>query len=576
MRIYVDGKEAVLKEGSSFEYVRENPLFTEAEGYSLEIEFPLKDQPENILIFGALHVQGVDIIGSTLPCEIDTGILRKTGILAVTSVSEVEIKCQFLEGTSMQNYLNGLPDSYICDLDYSAYDGTGGAASVEAVNGSGWTDVTVYDKEADGWLTSRHVYLWKLIDMVFDIIGWTVDKSVLMGIPMFPYIVVANVRKHNAGQFRRLGYSLPVWTVKEFLSNISLFFGCTFSVDAQAKKVAFVALRDLQDTLGPELEIHPVDSFTVDVGSGEETAYRGNRKFKLPDVCNPDGRNVCGWAVDGSASISGTAVTLDEFVENAMYGLDGPQYDGDTATHSKGNDPTLLYHVWRDNVAIGFAIVTGSESIYEEGHESEPPEYVWQTFDMINQYGGDTEGEELKIAPCDLQSVRVVYDDRRAPIMDIPEDLEQKFGVDGAVKDIIAAGQKKVEDSYYKYIWMVIKKGNAAGNTNAGRDLNTRKWEPVSTMRGLTFEDFRVCHKDFDEHDYTLSPNCEDVRRINPLPPVDETKLYRYNFLGTDIPDVRRIFRINGQRFACLRITAHFTTQGMSELLEGEFYRIID
>ena len=61
MKIIVDGKEAVLKAGSSFEYISENPLFTEAEGYSLEIEFPLKDCPENILIFGALHVQGVDI-----------------------------------------------------------------------------------------------------------------------------------------------------------------------------------------------------------------------------------------------------------------------------------------------------------------------------------------------------------------------------------------------------------------------------------------------------------------------------------------------------------------------------------
>ena len=72
MKIIVDGKQAVMKEGSSFEYHSENPLFTEAEDYSFDIEFPMKDCPENILIFGALHVKGVDISTVTFPCEIIT------------------------------------------------------------------------------------------------------------------------------------------------------------------------------------------------------------------------------------------------------------------------------------------------------------------------------------------------------------------------------------------------------------------------------------------------------------------------------------------------------------------------
>ena len=38
MKIIVDGKEAVLKEGSSFEYHMENPMLTEAEDYTMEME----------------------------------------------------------------------------------------------------------------------------------------------------------------------------------------------------------------------------------------------------------------------------------------------------------------------------------------------------------------------------------------------------------------------------------------------------------------------------------------------------------------------------------------------------------
>ena len=35
MKILVNGREAVLKANASFEYVSENPLFTEAEDYTI-------------------------------------------------------------------------------------------------------------------------------------------------------------------------------------------------------------------------------------------------------------------------------------------------------------------------------------------------------------------------------------------------------------------------------------------------------------------------------------------------------------------------------------------------------------
>ncbi len=576
MKIIVNGKEAVLRSDISFEYNSENPLFNEAEGYSLDITFPLKDSPQNILIFGPLHIKGVDIPDEPYECEIIAGSFHKAGILTIIGVDERDVQCQFLEGKSAQNFRNELPDVYISDLDYSAYDGTGGASSVSAVNGSGWTTITVYDKKNNAWLDSRHIYLWKLIDLVFDIIGWSVDKTVLSSIPMFQYLVVTNVREHLSGQYRRLGYSLPVWTIRKFIQNICYFFGCTYDLDDNAKSVKFVALSNWESQFGADYYISTIDSFTVDDASEEDGKWRGSRVFKLPDVCNPDGRNICAWALR-SSSITTMAIRLDDFIENALYGLNGPTYSGDTATHSKGNDQTLIHAIYRNNVLLGHAIVTGSEDKYDEGVESGPPTWVWQTFDMINQYGGSIDGEELKIAPCDLQSVVINHTVRRAPIMDIPEDLEYKFGDDGPVREVIASGQKKVEESYYKNLWLVIKKGNAAGNTTSGRDLNTRKWEPVGTYRKLASDSAAtLCHKDFDEHDYTLSPSAADIATLNTLEKVDETKLYRYKFLSSTLPDVKRTFVIKGKRYVCQKLTVHFTDKGMSELIEGEFYRIID
>ena len=54
MILTINGKQAALKKGSSIEYVSENRIFTDADDYSMEIELPLADCPQNIAIFGMM------------------------------------------------------------------------------------------------------------------------------------------------------------------------------------------------------------------------------------------------------------------------------------------------------------------------------------------------------------------------------------------------------------------------------------------------------------------------------------------------------------------------------------------
>ena len=56
----IDGAQVALKKGSSIEYVSENRIFTDADDYSLEIELPLADCPQNIAIFGLLTRKDID------------------------------------------------------------------------------------------------------------------------------------------------------------------------------------------------------------------------------------------------------------------------------------------------------------------------------------------------------------------------------------------------------------------------------------------------------------------------------------------------------------------------------------
>jgi hypothetical protein len=57
---------------------------------------------------------------------------------------------------------------------------------------------------------------------------------------------------------------------------------------------------------------------------------------------------------------------------------------------------------------------------------------------------------------------------------------------------------------------------------------------------------------------------------------IASNKKYKFSFLAKDIPNVRSLFIIHGQRYICEKITANFTENGMSELMKGEFWLVED
>ena len=110
MEITINGQQAYLKKNTSFEYISENPLFTGSDSYTLSITFPLKDCPQNIAIFGHLHRQDVEKNKVVFDCDIRDKAFFKSGSIIVTQISEVEVKTQFLEGRSVQNFDNSFDE----------------------------------------------------------------------------------------------------------------------------------------------------------------------------------------------------------------------------------------------------------------------------------------------------------------------------------------------------------------------------------------------------------------------------------------------------------------------------------
>lgn len=71
-----------------------------------------------------------------------------------------------------------------------------------------------------------------------------------------------------------------------------------------------------------------------------------------------------------------------------------------------------------------------------------------------------------------------------------------------------------------------------------------------------------------------INDNLSNPHRI--VHKIDPKKKTTFKFLSDNIPDVRAPFYIKGKRYVCEKITATFTENGMSQLLKGIFYPIVD
>lgn len=105
--IKINGQQAVLKTGTQIKFTRENPFFSEAGDYTLDVTFPLAGCKENQRIFGAVHRHEASrkaLLKRSFTFALTAGTFTLSGRAAVTSVSQEEIKLQLLAGKSAFNF----------------------------------------------------------------------------------------------------------------------------------------------------------------------------------------------------------------------------------------------------------------------------------------------------------------------------------------------------------------------------------------------------------------------------------------------------------------------------------------
>lgn len=116
MKITIDGKTAVLKKGTSFDFIAENRSFAGSDSYTLSITFPLCGCAENIAIFGNINRTDIDKSKVVFDCEIFDINFYSAGIITIVEISDTEVKTQFLEGRSDQNFDDTFDEIYTTSL----------------------------------------------------------------------------------------------------------------------------------------------------------------------------------------------------------------------------------------------------------------------------------------------------------------------------------------------------------------------------------------------------------------------------------------------------------------------------
>lgn len=106
LQLFIDQKPVTMQEGTKFRLTRENPLFTNAGDFTLEISVPLAKCPENQAIFGVLHRPEMGKsgwIGRRLPFRLVALPLEMEGTMLVLGVTDEDVKVQLLGGRSALN-----------------------------------------------------------------------------------------------------------------------------------------------------------------------------------------------------------------------------------------------------------------------------------------------------------------------------------------------------------------------------------------------------------------------------------------------------------------------------------------
>lgn len=599
IKLIIDGKEAVIKAGTSFKLTRMNPYFEDQGDFTFEVQLPLDGCAENLAIFGALHRAEVGLAGwanKELPMHLIAPPVNVVGVAKVMTVSEAEVKVQLLAGKSAVNDFGKDAegkDLYIDELDLGL--------SLDNTNTPvGYQDpydvkkkhlyVTFPVKDSTGMIVNYPLWTWHLSGTV-----WIRDYCTYKNYAVQPYlatVINSIIRKlgywqllnvfnsswlkdvfvANNVQTNNVDDILPHWTVAEFFTELRNAFGVYLDVGESVKSVNLVSLSShYSGSAGVVLE-EVLDELTADIDHDEnaKTTKEGNTEYEL-------------------GSISGVLRLPDEVWQNAIiktFSDDGllRRWIGENIREEEKSSSKWLFVDLNLNRTYAYLKSAKDGKFYLAQVDAFPPlirngaYYKAATNREINT--------KLRIVP-----LQMTYQNFKCEPYNL--NLDQLIGI-----PILMSYADSVVPDKQTYSVNGAINGNSESTTNETNKLDklyvafnsNAAWEksgevfPYKVPLGInylpTYDGFYL--------PLTLKTNIRQPFSLRPS--LNETACVGYNlefmdriktaverqFLFLDDVDVdpTASYVIKGKRYACHKIELTIDTNGVQPLKRGYFYEI--
>ena len=318
IKLIIDGKEAVIKAGTSFKLTRMNPYFEDQGDFTFEVQLPLDGCAENLAIFGALHRAEVGLAGwanKELPMHLIAPPVNVVGVAKVMTVSEAEVKVQLLAGKSAVNDFGKDAegkDLYIDELDLGLkldntntpvghqepYDRDHLFVTFPVRDGNGmivnyplwsfYVGPTDWERQACKYQNyAVQPYLATVINQIFKKLGYVQILNVFNLSWLKDVFVANNVQTNNVDDI------LPHWTVEEFFTELRNAFGVYLEVkrgtDVLGQSWEYVNLVSLTSHYsgGADVVLEQVtDELTADIDHDEsaKTTKEGNTDYEHESI----------------------------------------------------------------------------------------------------------------------------------------------------------------------------------------------------------------------------------------------------------------------------------------------------
>ena len=616
MQIYVNNQRAALKKGTSFEYVSENRMFSGSDGYTLTITFPLRGCPQNIEIFG--HINRADVIAQKVifDCEIRDKGFYKFGSITITEISEVEVKTQFLEGRSEQNFDKTFDKVYINELDLGSASGCNDSTPPNAwdpfINGMKcvalpWVndasgniqnlcDYHPEERNSDGTIKSRAYWSWNsecrgrswqpyllyITKKICEAVGYSYDFSKWEDKEEYKYLLICNCLPWawDTGDFAR---ALPHWTVAEYFEKLELFLGGEFTLNHRGKSVDFEFTNTVLNDTKPIVLDNIVDEHSTEVTVEDDRCDYMEAKNLVYKECDHEMWKFysCDWFIKARKAGAVKYASMRELL-SANRGL--ATWNGSTQRGS--NRDKVLY---AEDVDAYFIIRSLSKTLVEERKGWMPNRYSYKMeLRPINLFGGrivddsdDAEQVEIEFVPAWIDETedkygRVLflsfsgYDENDSTGTSFSHDPEErKKEIDATLYQPFAfqslsAGERTKKAEYYSLIYVAWWDGATDGALEG--KLPHPYAEDIEVLPD--WSNYRNIH-------FSMRLNSRQINRRRIVHSIDPKQKTTFKFLSDTIPNPRAVYYIRGKRYVCEKLTATFTENGMSQLIKGVFYPII-